>query len=61
MAIAAHSDTGGPERRARIKACMHENSRGAGMGYALCDDCGALLPDEDPDLEAKCSMPDNSN
>lgn len=56
MAIAAHDDTGGPERRAKIKACQHLAPRAAGQGYALCDDCGALLPDEDPDLYAKATQ-----
>ena len=42
------------EMKARIKACPHPEPRAAGMGYAICDDCGALLPDEDPDLRAKC-------
>lgn len=37
----------------QIKACQHPAPRAAGMGYALCDVCGALLPDEDPDLKSK--------
>jgi hypothetical protein len=47
------------ERRFRaecIRLCQHPSPRAAGMGYALCDDCGALLPDEDPDLRAKAEQ-----
>jgi hypothetical protein len=43
-----------PEARERIRACHHEHTNGVGHGYAHCQDCGALLPDEDPDLLAKC-------
>lgn len=46
------------ERGAIIAACRHENGRGVGLGYALCNDCGALLPDEDPDLRSKCNLPE---
>lgn len=41
------------ERGRRIQACQHPAPRAAGGGYAMCDDCGALLPDEDPDLQSK--------
>jgi len=37
-----------------IKECMHDRPIGVGLGYAMCHDCGALLPDEDPDLYDKC-------
>lgn len=37
----------------RIRLCMHPAPKAIGLGYASCDDCGALLPDEDPDLQAK--------
>jgi hypothetical protein len=40
-------------RLARIKTCRHDNVPHAIRGFALCDDCGALLPDEDPDLATK--------
>lgn len=41
------------ERQRRIKECVHEHTRGEVGGYVLCEDCGALLPDEDPDLQTK--------
>lgn len=28
--------------------CDHENSDAVGLGYALCNDCGILMPDELP-------------
>lgn len=37
----------------RIRRCNHDNIEGLAMGYAYCKDCGALLPDEDPDLKRK--------
>lgn len=43
------------ERCNRIRKCQHPgNIEALGYGYALCTDCGALLPDEDPDLRSKC-------
>ncbi len=42
------------ELKERIRRCNHERTKYIGHGYATCLDCGALLPDEDPDLRRKC-------
>lgn len=40
--------------RAAIRDCPHGSTRAAGgMGHAICDDCGAILPDEDPSIQNK--------
>jgi len=46
------------DRAEQIRQCLHPATNGVGLGYALCQECGALLPDEDPDLLAKASSTD---
>lgn len=41
------------EWRAKVAACPHRNTVWVGHGHATCEDCGALLPDEDPNIESK--------
>lgn len=48
------SDTGVGAQWLTIRDCPHANVEGLARGYAMCGDCGALLPDEDPDLRSKC-------
>lgn len=33
-------------KRSELLKCEHESTTGVGLGYAVCDDCHILLPDE---------------